>query len=219
MLRIVKSKLRKLTGPLPHLKYSGLQKRETLTGARTRALEWAVTIVMVLLCVTLTALQYRWTGQISRAEGSRLQSIVREGLHAVCQAFDSSLTQSVRDLRPDAEEIDLEGFESAHLQLYESWIRSRPPRIFKRIAYVVPTRDNLNLFLVEQREKRVLTSDWPADWEPLQRNLASKLGGPKGSGPFLDLAGLLFAFPLHGERMGETNFRGRGGPREEFGVG
>jgi len=55
-------------------------------------------------------LQYRWTGQISRAETVRLRAGLAEGLQALCLAFDSALAKSCHDLRPDAEDIEALGF-------------------------------------------------------------------------------------------------------------
>ena len=46
-----------------------------------------------MLCVILTALQYRWTGEVSRAETARLRLSLAEQSQALANEFDADLEQ------------------------------------------------------------------------------------------------------------------------------
>ena len=178
-----------------------LQTRKKPGGASSALLAWGVIILMVALCLTLTVLQYQWTGQISRAETARLRANLTEGFQAVCLAFDSALTQSCRDLRPGPGEIAEAGFEAAHLHLFESWMNAKFPQMFKRIGYAVPEHGDLKLFMIQPKERKLVLSDWPEEWMPLRRNLVAKLDGPGGSEPFRDRSGFIVEIPVFGDRM------------------
>jgi signal transduction histidine kinase len=62
--------------------------------------EWMFVAVLGLCCAALAVLQYRWTGQITRAERERMRADVRDRLLAFRRDFDESLYDSMRALSP-----------------------------------------------------------------------------------------------------------------------
>jgi hypothetical protein len=55
--------------------------------ARQNWIEWGFLAFLLVLCAVLTALQYRWTGEVSRAEAARL----RAGLADQAQSLTNAL--------------------------------------------------------------------------------------------------------------------------------
>src|SRR5258705_4853528 len=155
--------------------------------------EWAFMIVVVMLCVILAALQYNWTGQISRAESSLLQTSLNEGLHELCQGFDAELSESRRALTPDASEIEARGLEAAHVERFDAWKASGARPIYKRIGVAIPKGNELELYQVGAGAKKDSASSWPERWSILRENLQNKLP-PNYSAPFKDPAGALIEF-------------------------
>jgi len=63
-------------------------------------IEWGLVLFLLALCGILTALQYHWTGEVSRAELTRLRNALGEQAQSLVRAFDSELAQSCRALLP-----------------------------------------------------------------------------------------------------------------------
>jgi hypothetical protein len=49
---------------------------------------------LVFLCTVLAALQYRWTGEVSRLEVARLRAGLAEQARLLAYAFDAELARS-----------------------------------------------------------------------------------------------------------------------------
>jgi len=211
MLRIVKSRRVSLTeGQATELNGRRLQTGDKKRSSLTAFYEWGFVVILGMLCIALTVLQYRWTGQISRAEAEQLKVRLGEGLQSVCASFDATVSRGYRALTPDADEIDEAGFQEAHLQLFEAWKATKPPDIFKRIAYAVPEGDSLSLYVVQQEDGQLMRSEWPVSWKEIEANLAAKLVGAGASPPFVDASGTVVEFPVFSKRPSG----GPGPPRE-----
>jgi len=150
------------------------------------------------LCVVLSALQYKWTGQISSAETARLRANLRDGLHTLCRAFDSELTESCRALVPTFSEIEEEGRDAAHIERFDVWAAKAKP-IFRKIAVAVPTNREIALFEIRPGQKGLIPVPWPPEWGELKKDLSEKLG-PERSGPLSQSIGTVFEFPVFGGR-------------------
>jgi len=61
-------------------------------------IEWALLGVIALVCDVLSFLQYRWTGELSRAG-------LNEQLQRLSQTFNHDLRENCTMLLPDAKEI------------------------------------------------------------------------------------------------------------------
>jgi signal transduction histidine kinase len=69
-------------------------------GRRSAIAEWMFVAVLGLCCAALAVLQYRWTGQITRAERQRMRADVHDRLLAFRRDFGESLYDSMRVLSP-----------------------------------------------------------------------------------------------------------------------
>lgn len=159
--------------------------------------EWGFLALLGALCAVLTVLQYRWTGEVAEAEMTRLRADLNDQARDFCHAFDVELAAGCTQLLPDAGELQQRGRDDAHLDHLHKWLAGNPRPIFKSIAVAVPMRDDLQLFVLDQKNERFVQKDWPTEWAALRDNLARK-GMRGGSPPFNDPTGSLFELPVFG---------------------
>lgn len=180
------------------------------TGRRRNRAEMIFIIVLAILCAFLTALQYRWTGELAEAERERLTKSLLEQSKKLCRAFDSELAESCSALVPSADELDLGTKESVHVERLRRWKSSEPLPIFKRLAVAVPQDGDLDLFEVGIESEKFAPIEWPDSWADLEDNLLGKLSG--GSPMYADSAGFLMEIPVM-EQIPRRKDDGPGGGR------
>ena len=81
-------------------------------------IEWALLGVIAVVCVVLSFLQYRWTGELSRAEPALLRAGLNEQVPRLTRAFNEEIRESCTILMPDANEIRELGAAEAHKLRY-----------------------------------------------------------------------------------------------------
>jgi signal transduction histidine kinase len=184
-----------------------LKSRRTKSSTPTAVYEWGFVGLMFCMCVVLSALQYKWTGQISSAETARLRATLGEGLQTLCRAFDSELTQSCRALVPSSSEIADEGHDAAHMDRFQAWAKKAKP-IFRRIGVAIPTNREVALYEIRPGQKHLIPVAWPVEWADLKKDLFEK-PGPERSAAFTHPLGTVFAFPVlagRGKQVIETEW-------------
>ena len=158
--------------------------------------EWILGGIMFLLCVLLTVLQYRWTGEIARAEMVRLRGSLGEQARALTRAFDAEVTASTEQLLPPRSDFSTQPLEAVHIARFKAWKEGNPRPIFSRIGVAVAVGKEIQLSLFEQASGQLIRTNWPAEWLELRQNLADKI--TIGSPPFNDAHGMLIEFPIFG---------------------
>lgn len=177
------------------------------TGWRQSWIEWGFLAFMVAACAVLSLLQYRWTGEVSRAEGDRLRANLQTQLRQVSRAFDSELNESIYELVPTAREIDEKGRDEAHLAELDHWLRrGRRTAIFSRIAVAEPSGPDLKLYEIETERRILRPVEWPPQWLSLRDRLIARLQhNGRGPGAFQERSSLLIETPVFetpdGDRM------------------
>src|SRR5262249_48662790 len=96
-------------------------------------IEWALLALIAVVCTVLSALQYRWTGELSRAEPALLRNGLNEQVRRLVQTFDEEIRESCMILLPSAAEIHARGAAEAHKARYDQWASSRDRILFSRI--------------------------------------------------------------------------------------
>ena len=152
--------------------------------------------IMFLLCALLTVLQYRWTGEMARAEMVRLRGSLGEQARGLTRAFDGEVTAACEQLLPPRSDFSTQSLEAAHVARFKTWKEGNPHPIFSRIAVAVAVGKELQLSLFNQTSGELVHSNWPAEWSELRENLADKIS--IGSPPFNDPRGVLIEFPIFG---------------------
>src|SRR5687768_5811577 len=97
-------------------------------------IEWGFVAFLVVACAILTALQYRWTGEIAQSEAARLRANLEEQSQQLCAAFDAELSSNCRQFFVTRSELEDLGRDAACLQRLREWLASHPRPIFRHIA-------------------------------------------------------------------------------------
>jgi signal transduction histidine kinase len=171
-----------------------------------RRIRWDGFLLSVLsaLCLALAVLQYRWLGELSRAEGQRLRSSLNEQIQAVGRAFDLELNQICRELLPTAASLDEQGHSAAHARVAEQWATGeKTKQLFSRIAIVTPKEGTLEIAALDRSTGGLHPQKWPSSWMGLQSFLLSRLEG--GRVPMsTNLPSPLINFPVFEDVGGRT---------------
>jgi signal transduction histidine kinase len=140
------------------------------------SIEWALLAVIALVCAVLSFLQYRWTGELSRAEPALLRAGLNDQLRRLTQDFNNDLRDTCTALLPDAREIGELGTLQAHANRYAQWASSHDRSLFARIAIAASERGTLKLFGID-RQGQIAPMEWPPGWEPLRSAMTARLAG------------------------------------------
>lgn len=155
--------------------------------------------LLAVLCLVLLVIQYRWTGEISRAENTRLRASLGEALKRLGGAFDAELRESCLVLLPTAEEIGKNGRESAHAARLEAWKTAQRRPCFARIAVAVPGTNAIKLLELDPGSGRLTEIPWPPHWMWLKERLEPlRLGQDVSPTPHPNPASNLIEFPVFG---------------------
>jgi hypothetical protein len=172
-------------------------------------LEWGLLALTGLVSVVLSALQYRWTGEFSRAEQVRMRQSLNEQVRLLGREFDFDLRESCLALLPDALELE-RGLETAHRDRYGRWAAEHSPELFSRIAVAAPEGPALKLNQVD-REGGLRPVEWPAEWRHFQDSMSARMRD-EGPPPATPLGSALIEIPVFVGRGG----RGGPGPEREW---
>jgi hypothetical protein len=107
-------------------------------------IEWALLGVIAVVCAVLSFLQYRWTGELSRAEPALLRAGLNEQLPRLARAFNEELRDNCTLLLPGAKEIREQGAAEAHRIRYQQWASAHERSLFTRIGIAAPEQGRSN---------------------------------------------------------------------------
>lgn len=172
---------------------------------RIQWIEWGFVVFLALVCAILTALQYRWTGEIAKAEMTRLRGNLEEQSQLLCRAFDSELVASYRQFFVSRSEMGDVGLDVVCVQNMREWLSGKPRPMFRRIAVAVYSKEQMNLLALEPGADKLEPTEWPAHWAAMKEGMvhsctksrgSSSFSEGRGSSSFSDPNGTLFEFPL-----------------------
>jgi hypothetical protein len=173
-------------------------------------IEWGFIVLLAGFCAVLSALQYHWTGEVSRAEAEHLRAGINEQSQNFCRAFDSALSDGCTALTPNGEELNDVNRETIHVQRFQKWKSGNPRPIFSRVAVAVSTLFGSQLFEQDQTTGKLAPVSWPDEWNSLHQMLSRRpMNGPPS---FEYPQGVLFAFPVF------SGHPGNGGPPNPTGA-
>jgi signal transduction histidine kinase len=143
---------------------------------------WAALGAMAVLCAGLGALQYRWMGEISRAEESRLRTGLQGSLERAAAEFDRTIETTVRALVPSEADLARTGnATAAYGERIETAAEAR--KLVRQVGLVTATVD-LPLQMYDPHTRRFVSAQWPVSWLGLQSRLKQRLQTGGRPGPF-----------------------------------
>lgn len=172
--------------------------------------EFGLLAALLTACLVLAFLQYRWTGELSRAEAARLSASAQGRLQDMARAFDAELRREVLALVPSGDAVKQSGAERANADLLRRALADPQRRpAFRRIAAAVrdgahrdgARRDGsarLRYFEARENEARFVAAPWPDEkgWQVLRERLEQVASGGRPHAPMLDPASALIEVPV-----------------------
>ncbi|HEY4359619.1 MAG TPA: HAMP domain-containing sensor histidine kinase [Bryobacteraceae bacterium] len=138
--------------------------------------------LLVVLCGVLAVLQYNWIGEVADAERSRLKDDLQSRLYQVRRSFDDQMQAACNRYIPPDADIDRLGRKQAYVDQYRRAIGT-PEALIRREALAIPSGDDVDLLILDPKEYRFESAEWPADWSAMHARLGARLrGGPIPSG-------------------------------------
>jgi signal transduction histidine kinase len=166
--------------------------------------EWVLLALIGSVCAVLSFLQYRWTGELGKAEPALLRAGLNEQLRRLSQDFNDEIRESCAALAPTAKEILDTNRGEALRSRYEQWAASHDRKIFMRIGMASSDKGELTLYGIDAggRADRI---DWPSDWGSLRDAMARRLEG-LGRPPNARPDSNLIEIPIFGDSGSETGW-------------
>ncbi len=139
-------------------------------------IEWALLAIIAVVCAVLSFLQYRWTGELSRAEPALLRAGLNDQVRRLVEDFNEGIRENCTTLLPDAREIGEHGLAAAQRARYEQWAASHDRSVFMRIGIAAPEHGDLRLYGIGSTGD-VAPMEWPPEWEALRAEMIARLQG------------------------------------------
>jgi signal transduction histidine kinase len=141
-------------------------------------LSWLFVGVLAALCATLGVLQYRWIGEVGRAEHERLRGGLHLSLQRLSQEFNTEIGAAGAALLPGPFWDEEAESEKAYAIRYAKWRgSSHYSGLFRRIALAVPADDSLVLRNLDIDKGTFGPAEWPANWSAMRDRLIARMSG------------------------------------------
>jgi signal transduction histidine kinase len=139
-------------------------------------ISWISMSLLALACGILAVLQFRWIGEVSKAERQRLTEEVTAKLSLFRRAFNDEIERSATALVPSNAQIDELGREPAYVAQYKAWEQSHD-RLFRRVALAIPQEGSVELLLLDPTSRQFQKTEWPGEWSGLRDRMNARLSG------------------------------------------
>jgi signal transduction histidine kinase len=157
----------------------------------------AVLTMIAVVCV-LAVYQYRWTGEISRTEQTRLRNSLATSVRNFDQEFSYDFQQLCESFELDPE-AELSAVESHVVRQQASWTRTSAHAEFVKDLYIWKTGSSHEAVLesFSQAGNRFQNATWPPELESLHSYLAER--GEPASSPIDDREAVYYPWTFFGD--------------------
>lgn len=158
--------------------------------------EYAFLLLIAVLCIAISCLQFKWTGRLADAEKKTALDNQEMSAIAFCAAFDHELSTASKELLSMLEDSK----EGAVTTPPRNWSGSEHRHLFQRIAIGEFDQD---LKMIDSKTGLMARVEWPAEWRSLNAHLAEPPwvpGGPPQPPLEWDGEGTLLIFPFWRDR-------------------
>jgi len=132
---------------------------------------------LFVLFAVLGVLQYRWIGEVSRAERDRTRGSLQASLERLGQDFNSGIVSACRALMPAEPPRDTASAEAEVVARYAQWRAATAQAfLFSRIALASPGEDGQPaLHMLDPNTGAFAPAAWPAGWENARDRIEFRL--------------------------------------------
>jgi len=156
------------------------------SGRARTARSWAFPVLLIVLCLALGALQYRWIDEASRAERVRLRAGLEDTLTRLAIAVNADLTAAIAAFfpagRPPEEPLTADELRALYFQWRES---THHDALFSLIGLVTLSGSGVTLAVLDSSTGEVRPSEWPRAWQGVRQRFESRFA-PPGADPRKD---------------------------------
>jgi signal transduction histidine kinase len=145
---------------------------------RHAMLSWLFLAVLVGLCATLGVIQYRWIGEVSRADHERLRESLQVNLQSISADFDDAVRSTCEALSPGFRSPDDANSDSVYEIRYAKWREaSHYKGLVRRLGIAARDEDSLVLKMLDPEKGTLAPADWPVNWSGLHASLTARTYG------------------------------------------
>lgn len=145
-------------------------------------LSWLFVGALVVLSLSLAFLQYRWIGEVSKAERERLHASLQTSLSRLSQDFNSELTAASNALTPERAELTEWQRESEYVSRFAQWRElTHHHQMFKSISRAVPHGRTVILRTLTPDGSSFQNAAWPQQWQDVRDDLAARIAPDPGA--------------------------------------
>jgi signal transduction histidine kinase len=151
-------------------------------------------------CLVLALFQYRWTGELGRAEMDQAHVRIEGGVQRLAREFNSEVDRSAREFVPAPQELEAKPLTVIHAERCRVAAARNERRIFARVAVAIPDqkRTQLGLMALDQGTCELQPMAWPEAWAGLREHLTAIADGSWTGGPVIPPGSELLEFPVFG---------------------
>ncbi len=146
-------------------------------GAQRRKTPFSLKMAIALLSLLaiLATLQYRWLGQVSRAERQRMQTSLQSAVSRFADDFDREITSAFLNFLLDPR-MAASGGKAEYAERFRLWMEEAPHPELIRNVYLVDrdTSGALQLDKLHAATGQFQPSAWPSSLDDLHRRLAKR---------------------------------------------
>jgi signal transduction histidine kinase len=157
--------------------------------------------ILVVLGLLLTALQYRWAGQVSEAERVRLEAALRSGLERVARDLNTDFRSDIFALLLRGESGEREQRNAKFLDKLRALKAKHSGAMpFLQAGLILPGNGAPTLLLYDAAHDTLKPQEWPEAWEQLRLSTIARIKGVGFGPPPHNHDLLLFEVPNFRER-------------------
>ena len=145
---------------------------------------------LIALLPLLAVLQFRWLGEVSRAERDRMQASLKTAVSNFSKDFDSELTRAYLNFQMDSRTERRRDWQD-YARCYDRWVQSAPyPQLVSGVYLAAPADppdapDRLQLYRFDRPSASFAPTAWPAPLERLHGALQQELDAARQPSQFI----------------------------------
>ncbi|MFL6215208.1 MAG: sensor histidine kinase, partial [Blastocatellia bacterium] len=157
---------------------------------RKPSLMLVLIVALLALLPLLAVLQFRWLGQVSRAERDRMQASLKTAVANFSQDFDRELMRAYLSFQMDSRTEGERDWQH-YARRYDQWAQTAAyPQLISGIYLAEPAADmnapsGLHLYRFDRAATTFTLLAWPTTLEPLRQSLEQELDAAHGPSPLI----------------------------------